>query len=114
MVEGLLTGGQVADISVADQLTAEVIGCAVVADRGYDADRHRRTLEGNNNLPVIPGRKTRTVPIAYDTALYQLRRRIEIFFGKLKENRRLAVRYDKLDITFLSFIALAALKAVYL
>ena len=114
MVEGLLTGGQVADIRVADQLTAEVIGCAVVEDRGYDADHHRCTLAGNNNLPVIPGRKTRTVPIAYDTALYQLRRRIEILFGKIKEHRRLAVRYDKRDCTFLGFIALALVKALYL
>jgi transposase len=114
IVEGLLTGGQVADISVADELTAEVVGCAVVEDLGYDSDPHRRTLEGNNNLPVIPGRKNRTTPIHYDTVLYQLRRRIELFFGKLKENRRLAVRYDKLDTTFLSFIAIATLKAFYL
>lgn len=114
IVEGRLTGGQVADISVADDLTAEVVGCAVVEDLGYDSDPHRRTLEGNNNVPVIPGRKHRTTPIPYDTALYALRRRIEIFFGKLKENRRLAVRYDKLDSTFLSFIALATLKAFYL
>ncbi len=114
MVEGLLTGGQVADITVADALTEEVIGCAVVEDRGYDCDHHRRTLEGNNNTPVIPGRTSRTVPIDYDRSLYQLRRRIEIFFGKLKENRRLAVRYDKLDCTFLAFIALAIVKAFYL
>lgn len=114
VVEGRLTGGQVADISVADDLTAAVVGCAVVEDLGYDSDPHRRTLAGNNNLPVIPGRKNRTTPIHYDTALYQLRRRIEIFFGKLKENRRLAVRYEKLDTTFLSFIALAAVKALYL
>ena len=114
VVEGLLTGGQVADITVADELTAEVVGCAVVEDRGYDSDRHRRTLEGNNNTPVIPGRKTRRIPIAYDTELYALRRRIEILFGKIKENRRLAVRYEKLDCTFLAFIALAILKAFHL
>lgn len=114
VVEGRLTGGQVADLSVADDLTAAVVGCAVAEDLGYDSDPHRRTLEGNNNVPVIPGRKNRTMPIAYDTALYALRRRIEIFFGKLKENRRLAVRYEKLDTTFLSFIAVAVVKAFYL
>jgi hypothetical protein len=37
-----------------------------------------------------------------------------MFFGKLKENRRLAVRYDKMDATFLGFIAMAVLKAFYL
>jgi len=114
VVEGMLTGGQVADITRADALTAEVIGCYVVADLGYDSDQHRRTLAANNNIPVIPGRKNRAVAIPYDQTLDNLRRRIEIFFGKLKEQRRLAVRYDKRDSTFLGFIALAAVRAFYL
>jgi transposase len=78
---------------------------------GYDSDDHRRELEANNNIPVIPGRKNRVVEIIYDKTIYALRRRIEIFFGKLKENRRLAVRYEKLDATFLGFIAVASIKA---
>lgn len=110
MVEGLLTGGHVADITVADELTAQVVGCAVVEDRGYDCDRHRAHLRSNNNLPVIPARKTRKGVIDYDHTLYRLRRHIELFFGKLKENRRLALRFDKHDSAFLGFIALAAIK----
>ena len=64
----------------------------------------------NNNIPVIPSRKNRKEPIPYDKAIYKIRKRIEIFFGKLKENRRLAIRYEKLDVTFLAFIACAAIK----
>ncbi len=111
MVEGLLTGGNVADISVADDLTADVAGCHVAEDMGYDSDEHRRALEANNNVPVIPGRKNRKTEIDYNKAIYKLRRRIEIFFGKLKENRRLAVRYEKLDATFLGFLPIAIIKA---
>ena len=107
VVEGMLTGGNVADITVANDLTAEVVGCYVVEDMGYDSDAHRDFLRSNNNVPVIPGRKNRKVKIVYDKAIYKLRRHIEILFGKLKENRRLAVRYDKLDATFLAFIAIA-------
>jgi len=114
VVEGLLTGGNVADITVADDLTAEVVGCYVVEDMGYDCDRHRRELEANNNIPVIPGRKNRKVVVPYDQTVYKLRKRIELFFGKLKENRRLAVRYEKMDVTFLGFIAMAILVAFYL
>jgi transposase len=110
VVEGLLTGGNVADISVADALTADIVGCYVVEDRGYDSDDHRRELCANNNIPVIPGRKNRKVEIIYDKAIYRWRRRIEMFFGKIKENRRLAVRYEKTDRAFLGFIALAAIK----
>ena len=46
VVEGLLTGGNVSDITVVDALTADVVGCYVVEDLGYDCDRHRRELEG--------------------------------------------------------------------
>ena len=110
VVEGQLTGGNVADITMANTLTAEIVGCYVVADMGYDSDDHRRELGANNNVPVIPGRKNRKIPIVYDKKIYRWRRRIEMFFGKLKENRRLAVRYEKTDLAFLSFIALAAIK----
>jgi transposase len=108
-VEGRLTGGQVHDVSVADDLLEDVIGCHVIEDKGYDCDAHRRFLIGNNNIPVIPGRKNRKIPIVYDKKLYKLRRHIEIFFGKIKENKRIAMRFEKLDETFLAFIALAAL-----
>jgi transposase len=110
-VEGLLTGGNVSDITVADDLTADVVGCYVVEDMGDDCDRHRRELEANNNIPVIPVRKNRKVVVLYDKTVYKLRKRIEIFFGKPKENRRMTVRYEKLDATFLGFIALAILVA---
>ena len=111
MIEGFLTGGNKADISFADELTAEVVGCYVIEDKGYDSDKHRQTLASNNNIPVIPGRKNRKVPIEYDKKKYKLRTRIEYFFAKLKENKRLAVRYEKSDQAFLAFIAIAALKS---
>ncbi len=112
--EGLLTGGNVSDMTVADELTADVVGCYVVEDRGYDCDRHRRELAANNNIPVIPGRKNRKVVVLYDKTIYKLRKRIAMFFGRLKENRRLTVRYEKMDATFLGFIAMAILAAFYL
>jgi hypothetical protein len=114
VVEGQLSGGNVADLTMAEALTAEVFGCYVVADMGYDSDHHRAMLGANNNIPVIPGRKNRKVPIDYDQKLYALRRRIELFFGRIKENRRLAVRYEKPDLCFLGFIACAILKAFHL
>jgi len=112
-VEGLLTGGHVHDVTVANILLEDVVGCYVVEDAGYDSDPHRRELLANNNIPVIPGWKNRRIPIEYDKKLYKLRSRVELFFGKLKENRRLAIRYDKDDINFLAFIAAAAIK-IYL
>lgn len=31
-------------------------------------------------------------------------------FGRMKENKRLAMRYEKSDLIFMAFIALAAIK----
>ena len=106
-VEGLLTGGNVYDVTVAAELFADV-----VEDGGYDSDPHRRQLRSNNNIPVIPGRKNRKIPIEYDKKMYALRKPIEMFFGKLKENKRLGMPFEKLDHTFLAFIALTSLNII--
>ncbi len=112
IVEGFLSGGNTSDITVADELTQNVYDCHVLEDMGYDSDRHRIKLRANNNIPVIPGRKNRKEVIKYDKPLYKLRRRVEMYFGKLKENRRIATRYDKSDSIFLNFIILAAIKMI--
>jgi transposase len=110
VVEAFLTAGNVADITVANQLYDNVFGCYVVADRGYDSDAHRAFLRSQNNVPVIPGRCNRREEIIYDKAIYKIRGRIEIYFGNLKENKRLSLRFEKDDRSFMSMIALAALK----
>lgn len=112
IVEGLLTGGNIHDVTVADSLFSDVYGCYILEDRGYDSDAHRTFLRSQNNVPVIPGRKNRKVKIEYDKELYKLRSQIEMFFGKLKENKRIAMRYDKRDNAFLAFIAMASLKVL--
>ena len=86
------------------------MGCYILADRGYDSDRYRTELESLGNTPVIPGRRNRKVEIKYDKAKYRMHGAVERFFGRIKENRRLAVRYEKDDLCFLSFIACAAIK----
>jgi hypothetical protein len=58
-VEGLLSGEQIHDVSVAAELTGDITERAVTADRGYDSDGFRREVEGNNNTAVIPGRRNR-------------------------------------------------------
>lgn len=112
VIEGFLTAGNVSDITVAKSLIADVFCCHVVLDMGYDSDPFRNVLRSQNNTPVIPGRKNRKSKIEYDKAVYKLRSRIEQFFGKLKENKRLAMRYEKSDTVFLAFIAAAIIKKI--
>ena len=89
LVEGLLTGGQVHDEKVAGELVEAIMGCAVIADRGYAGDGFCRELEGNNNEVVIPGGKNRKEAIVYGQEKYKKCGLIERLFGKIKENRRL-------------------------
>jgi transposase len=110
LAEGFLSGGQVADVTVAARLTEDIAGCTVIADRGYDSDAFRRELRENNNIPVIPGRKNRKKEIVYDKRIYRKRGLIERIFGKLKENRRPALRYEKSGLNFLGFIIIAFIK----
>ena len=110
MIEGFLTPGNTADISVAQQLFEDIYGCYCALDMGYDSDAFRAFLESQNNIPVIPGRKNRTTQIQYDKKRYKLRKRIEQFFGRIKENKRLTVRFEKNDHILMAFIALAAIK----
>jgi len=112
VVEGFLSGGNVNDIAAAPLLVEQVVGCFVSADRGYDSDGFRLMLKGNNNIPVIPGRKNRKEVIAYDRGRYKKRSYIERIFGKIKENRRLVVRYEKSDLNLLAFILIAFLKLI--
>jgi transposase len=107
---GFLTGGDTNDVSVAEELTEFATDCFVLADRGYDSDGLRGKLESSNCTPVIPGRKNRKAPVTYDKDCYKKRSFIEILFGKLKENRRLCMRYDKSDLNLLNFIILGFLK----
>ena len=89
----------------------------VVADKGYDNGVIRNFIKSKKATPIIPYKgiwapadSTLTPEDSYDTHMYRRRHCIERLFGRLKENKRIAMRFDKLNFTFLSFIALALLK----
>jgi len=80
----------------------------LLGDRGHDADWFREALVDKKITPCIPGRTSRDKPVKYDKRRYRKRNRIEIMFGRLKDWRRVATRYDRSPEVFLSAIALAA------
>jgi transposase len=110
IAEGFLSGGEASGVRAGPELTKDIVGYPVIAGRGYDSGKFRMDLRGNNNIPVIPGRKDRKEEIAYGRQLYKKRGLIERIFGKAKETRRLAVRYEKPDVNFLGFIIFAFIK----
>ncbi len=86
----------------------------LLADKGYDADGLRRSLRQGGATPVIPGRRNRKRVLRYDKERYRDRHLIENAFCQLKDFRRVATRYDKLAVNFLSGVALATAIAFWL
>ncbi len=67
-----------------------------------------------NNILHRPTRasfkRNRKLQYTVNRAIYVMRNRIERFFNRLKESRRVATRYDHTAESFLGFVKLAAIK----
>lgn len=96
---------------ILDRLPAAAL---LIADRGYDSNRFRAALLGKGIQPCIPSTKSRKQPIPHDPQIYRKRHKIENMFAKLKDWRRIAMRYDRCAHTFFSAIAIAAAVIFYL
>ena len=79
----------------------------VVGDKSFDGDPQRQACTERGARPVIPYRSNRRITGRLNRRAYRERNKIERLFGKLKEFRRIATRYDKLKETFLGMIHLA-------
>ncbi len=110
-----MTAGQVSDYTGAAALLGSLPAAEwLIADRAYDADWSGEALKDKGIRPCIPGRKSRGKPVRDDKRGYRRRNRIEIVFGRLKDWRRIATRYDRCATTFLSALALAAIVMLWL
>jgi transposase len=79
----------------------------LVGDKGFDGDDPRLSCIDRDVFANIPNRKSRKEPWPFMPEGYVQRNRVERLFGKLKQFRRIATRYEKLKETFLGFIHLA-------
>ena len=104
----ILTPGQRGDAPLAPALLNGLSPKRVLADKAYDANALRTLIANMGAKAVIPCNPTRKRPIAYDFEAYKRRNTVERCFNKLKHFRRIATRFDRRAIHFLSFIHLAA------
>lgn len=96
------------DLAPAVQRIADQTAHFVLADRAYDAGWFREAIRAMGAEPVIPPNPTRKHPAAYDARRYRARNQIERLVGRLKRFRRIATRYDRRALYFLSAIQLVA------
>ncbi len=80
----------------------------LLGDKAYDSDKLRRLIEARGAAPNIPPKTNRRWKSCFSPFLYRQRNAIERMFGRLKDFRRIATRYDKLARNFLAAIAIAA------
>jgi transposase len=107
-VRFILTGGQASDAPQGVPLLREIEATHVIADKGYDANKILSYIHEHRAIPVIPPKSNRKVQRQYDRELYKQRNLIERSFNMLKNWRRIATRYDRRSIYFLSTLHLAA------
>jgi transposase len=79
----------------------------VVGDRGYSSDELRERIWSAGSRPAIPTRSNEA-PIACPAWVYHNRNLVERLWGRLKEWRAVATRYEKTAASFLGVLCLAA------
>lgn len=108
MVDFRLMPGQAHDLREVPALIENLPTGSLLADRAFDADWLRKALIEKDITPVIPPRSNRKFPAKFDKETYKWRHLVENYFKKLKENRGIAMRSCKTDVSFKAFIASAA------
>ena len=99
-----LTAGPTADCTQAATLIEGLSAEHLLADRGYDSDAIVEQATNQGMQVVIPPRKSRKIPRAYDAALYRHRHLVENAFLQLKRWRGIATRYAKNADSFLAAV----------
>jgi transposase len=95
-----LTPGEAHDNRLARKLLSRLKpGSMLLADRGYDADWIRELAMKKGAWANIPPKSNRSEPICFSPYLYRARNRVERFFNRIKQCRRVTTRYDTLAPT---------------
>lgn len=107
----MLTAGQKHDMQAAAALIGELPqGAMLLADRGYDANSVRELAAERGAWANIPPKSNRKDPICFSPLLYRARNRVERFFNKIRQFRRIATRYDKHAANYLASLKLVCVR----
>ena len=79
----------------------------VVADRGYASHAFRDHVWNTGARPAVPPKRNEAAVACPDRA-YDNRNRVERLWGRLKEWRAVATRYEKTATSFMGVLCLAA------
>ncbi len=105
----VLAPGQAHEAPLAPALLSMVPGGPgwVVADKGYSSDALRAQAWDRGARPAIPAKRNEA-PVRCPDFIDRHRNEVERLWGRLKEWRAVATRYDKLAQSFMGVLCLAA------
>ena len=107
----MLTSGEVHDSRMAIPLLEqiELEGTIVLADKGYSSKEIRDYITAHKAVCYIPSKSNEAEKCDIDWERYKERALVENFWLKIKQYRRIAMRFEKLAVRFLAFIHLACI-----
>lgn len=120
MITFLLTPGQESDIDQAEQLmeTGAIRRCSghlrlrperLVADKGYTSHTFRSYLHRYHIRCTIARRSNQRRRRPFDKQYYRKRNIVERLINRLKQFRRIAIRYEKRAANFSAMITIASI-----
>lgn len=107
----VLTPGQRHDSKPVPELLEGLPAKAILADKAYDYDSDKiiQSAQEQGMQVIIPSKVNRKQQRVLDKERYKARHLIENLFQRMKVFRRVATRFDKLDIRFLGFVHIAGI-----
>jgi transposase len=85
----------------------------LLADKAYESKNLRTSITASNYSLMIPKKSNAKTTYPFDPNLYKKRIFVEHSFQKLKIFRRIAISYDSLLKTYLSFLFLAVSQIIF-
>ncbi|KGE52811.1 transposase [Xanthomonas axonopodis pv. vasculorum] len=79
----------------------------LLMDRAYEGNQTRQLARDLGFVPVVPPKSNRVEPWDYNREMYNRRNEVERLFRRLKGDRRIFTRFEKLDVMFLGFLSFA-------
>lgn len=80
-----------------------------MGDKAYSSQEIREKLRKKGVTPIIPRKSNERKRERFNKGLYRERNQVERLINRLKQNRRIATRYEKYAVNYLAMLTIASI-----
>ncbi len=80
-----------------------------LGDKAYSSQEIREKLRKKGVTPIIPRKSNERKRERFNKGLYRERNQVERLINRLKQNRRIATRYEKYAVNYLAMLTIASI-----